>query len=114
VAVTESRQFTIGAEANATDGVCGVVSRVIVDPIARAVTHLVVEPKHSRLVPLDLLDTAPTGEVRLRCTVAEFENSMSRKKPTFCSETATRATGRIRCFPGPTTWARGWRAWTSG
>jgi sporulation protein YlmC with PRC-barrel domain len=77
VAVTESRQFTIGAEANATDGVCGVVSRVIVDPIARAVTHLVVEPKHSRdvsrLVPLDLLDTAPTGEVRLRCTVAEFE-----------------------------------------
>jgi hypothetical protein len=77
VAVTESRQFTIGAEANATDGVCGVVSRVVVDPIARAVTHLVVEPKHSRgvsrLVPLDLLDTAPTGEVRLRCTVAEFE-----------------------------------------
>jgi sporulation protein YlmC with PRC-barrel domain len=52
------------------------VSRVVVDPVARAVTHLVVEPKHrhgaGRLVPLDLVD-ATTGEVRLRCTLAEFE-----------------------------------------
>jgi sporulation protein YlmC with PRC-barrel domain len=53
------------------------VTRVIVDPIAKAVTHLVVEPKHrrglSRLVPLDLVD-ASAGEVRLRCTVAAFED----------------------------------------
>jgi sporulation protein YlmC with PRC-barrel domain len=68
--------FTIGADARCTDGVCGEVSRVVVDPVARAVTHLVVEPKHrhgaGRLVPLDLVD-ATTGEVRLRCTLAEFE-----------------------------------------
>jgi len=72
----ETTQFTIGAEANCTDGVCGEVSRVVVDPIARAVTHLVVEPKHreglARLVPLDLVD-ATTREIRLRCTLAEFD-----------------------------------------
>jgi hypothetical protein len=40
-------QFTMGADASCTDGVCGEVSRVVVNPIARTVTHLVVEPKHS-------------------------------------------------------------------
>ena len=69
-------QFTIDVDATGTDGVCGKVIRIIVDPIARAVTHIVVEPKHrrgqGRLVPLDLVDTTP-GEVRLRCTRAEFE-----------------------------------------
>ena len=74
--MAETTQFTIGADASCTDGVCGEVIRVVVDPIARAVTHLVVEPKHrvglGRLVPLDLVD-ATTGEVRLRCTLAEFE-----------------------------------------
>ena len=74
--MAETTQFTIGADASCTDGVCGKVIRVVVDPVARAVTHLVVEPKHrqglGRLVPLDLVD-ATTATVRLRCTVAEFE-----------------------------------------
>jgi sporulation protein YlmC with PRC-barrel domain len=69
-------QFTIGAEASCSDGVAGTVTRVIVDPVAEAVTHLVVEPEHrrdvGRLVPLDLVDGA-AGEIRLRCTRAEFE-----------------------------------------
>jgi hypothetical protein len=69
-------QFTIGAEVRCTDGVCGELRRVVVDPVARAVTHLVVEPEHhrhsGRLVPVDLAeDTA--GEIRLRCTKADFE-----------------------------------------
>jgi sporulation protein YlmC with PRC-barrel domain len=74
--MAQMEQFTIGAEASCTDGVCGEVSRVVIDPVARAVTHIVVEPKHrqglGRLVPLDLVDDT-TGEVRLRCTIAEFE-----------------------------------------
>ena len=69
-------EFTIGAEAACTDGVCGRVSRVVVNPVARAVTHLVVEPKHrvglGRLVPLDLVDVT-SGQIRLRCTTEEFE-----------------------------------------
>lgn len=74
--MTESTQFTIGAEASCSDGVCGEVTRVVVDPVAETLTHLVVEPKHQqgggRLVPLDLLDTASSSEVRLRCTLADF------------------------------------------
>lgn len=69
-------QFTIGVDANCTDGICGEVSRVVVDPIARRVTHLVVEPKRrvglGRLVPLDLVD-AMAGEIRVRCTLADFD-----------------------------------------
>jgi sporulation protein YlmC with PRC-barrel domain len=48
----------------------------VVDPVARRVTHLVVEPKHrqglGRLVPLDLVD-ATSEQLLLRCTLAEFE-----------------------------------------
>src|SRR5260221_2624174 len=68
--------FTIGTEARCSDGVCGEVSRVVVDPVARTLTHLVVEPIGreglGRLVPLDLVD-ATADEVRLICTIAEFE-----------------------------------------
>jgi sporulation protein YlmC with PRC-barrel domain len=66
----------IGAEVNCSDGAVGKVSRVIVDPVAEKVTHLVVELEHqrdsARLVPLDLVDGAG-GEIRLRCTRAECE-----------------------------------------
>jgi sporulation protein YlmC with PRC-barrel domain len=72
----ESMQFTIGAEATCTDGVCGEVIRVVIDPVARAVTHVVVEPRHrsglGKLVPLDLVDSSTAGDVRLRCSTAEL------------------------------------------
>jgi sporulation protein YlmC with PRC-barrel domain len=75
--MAETTQFTIGAEARCSDGVCGDVTQVVVDPVARAVSHLVVEPKHrqglGRLVPLNLVDDASSGEVRLSCTTEEFE-----------------------------------------
>jgi sporulation protein YlmC with PRC-barrel domain len=74
--MAEATPFTIGAEASCTDGVCGQVSRVVVDPAAREVTHLVIRPAHGhglgRLVPLSLVD-ASAGQIRLRCTRAEFE-----------------------------------------
>ena len=73
--MAETTQFTIGAEAHCTDGVCGEVTRVVVDPVGETVTHLVVEPKGreglARLVPLDLVGTS-SGEVRLRCSLADF------------------------------------------
>jgi sporulation protein YlmC with PRC-barrel domain len=69
-------QFTIRAGVSCSDGPVGRVSRVIIDPVAEEVTHLVVEPEHrrdlARLVPLDLVD-GTAGEVRLCCTRAEFE-----------------------------------------
>ncbi len=73
--MAEATVFTIGAGVSCTDGVCGEVARVVVDPVARAVTHLVVEPGHrhgpGRLVPVGLAG-ATAGGIRLRCTLAEF------------------------------------------
>jgi sporulation protein YlmC with PRC-barrel domain len=74
--MAETTPFTIGTEVSCSDGACGELSRVVVDPVARAVTHLVVEPKHDpgfgRLVPLDLVDATAAG-IRLRCTMTEFD-----------------------------------------
>ena len=69
-------EFTLGAQASCSDGSCGEVIRTILDPATRTVTHLVIEPKHrkmdGRLVPIDLVDAAG-GEIRLRCSLAQFE-----------------------------------------
>jgi sporulation protein YlmC with PRC-barrel domain len=89
--VAETTEFTIGAEASCTDGVCGEVQQVVVDPLARAVTHLVIEPKHrsglGRLVPLDLVEVTDGG-VRLRGTLAEFEKLPPAEKTQFLPGTS--------------------------
>ena len=78
--------FTIGAAAVCSDGPCGSVSRVVVDPVAREVTHLVVEPVHraglGRLVPLDMVESGD-DDVRLRYTLAEFEKLPSAEETDF-------------------------------
>jgi len=67
--------FTIGSHADCTDGPCGKVTKVVVDPVARAVTHLVVEPEHraglGRLVPLDHVEPSANG-VQLGYTLDQF------------------------------------------
>jgi hypothetical protein len=74
--VSDTAEYTIGAGVRCSDGLCGELSRVVVDPVARALTHLVVEPRHrrglGRLVPIDLVD-ATAEEIRLRCSTAEFD-----------------------------------------
>jgi sporulation protein YlmC with PRC-barrel domain len=69
-------EFTLGARASCSDGFCGEVRRAILDPATRTVTHLVIERRHwkadGRLVPIELVD-ATGGEIRLRCSLAEFE-----------------------------------------
>ena len=75
--MAEARPFTIGAEVQCLDGPCGEVKRVVVDPVKREMTDLVVEPAHrdglGRLVPLVLLDESADG-VQLRCTLEDFDN----------------------------------------
>jgi sporulation protein YlmC with PRC-barrel domain len=78
--------FTIGAAAACSDGPCGAVSRVVVDPVARELTHLVIEPEHrsglGRLVPLEMVE-AEGGSVRLHYTLAEFEKLPSAEETDF-------------------------------
>jgi sporulation protein YlmC with PRC-barrel domain len=70
--------LVIGSGVVSSDGYRGEVQAVVVDPAARTVTHLVVEPHGraglARLVPLDLADLAGArpDQIRLRCTEAEF------------------------------------------
>jgi sporulation protein YlmC with PRC-barrel domain len=71
-----STDVVIGTGVTCTDGTCGRVTRVVIDPVAQALTHLVVGPKpgtgKGHLVPVSLAE-AGNGEVRLRCTIHEFE-----------------------------------------
>jgi hypothetical protein len=68
-------EYIMGTAARCSDGSCGMVRRTILDPATRAVTHLVIAPRHhsaqGRLVPVDLVETT-SGEIRLNCTLAEF------------------------------------------
>ena len=71
-----TEQFTIGAEVSCTNGACGRLSRVVVDPVVLVVTHLIVEPRRGheppRLVPVGLVNST-AGEIQLNCTSAEFD-----------------------------------------
>jgi len=66
----------MGARVLATDGECGELVRVIVNPVAQTLTHLVVAPRHhggdDRLVPIDLVESVDDEHIRLRGTVARF------------------------------------------
>jgi len=81
-----STEFTIGSDVSCSDGSCGELKRVVVDPVAKELTHLVVEPKHGgrvgRLVPVDFVDSAGE-EIRLTCATAEFEALESAEETKF-------------------------------
>lgn len=74
--MNETIDYEIGSNVACSDGPCGELRRVVVDPVAIAITHLVVEAKHRQgsghLVPIDLVASAD-DEIRLRCTTSEFQ-----------------------------------------
>ncbi len=78
--------FMIGSDVAASDGDAGTLKRVVVDPVAQAITHLVVEPRHreglGRLVPVDKAESTPSG-VKLQYTMAEFEQLDSAEETQF-------------------------------
>lgn len=68
--------YVIGSDVYCADEVCGRLTRVVIDPVARELTHVVVEPAHhpedARLVPIDHVEQE--GDVlRLRCDMTAFE-----------------------------------------
>ena len=76
--MSETAEFTIGAKVSCQDGVCGELRRLVFDPVTRAISYLVVGPKHRKyldhLVPIDLVEMTSAHELRLRCTRAQFES----------------------------------------
>ena len=74
-AAGDAERFRIGADVAGTDGTCGTLTGVIIDPVARALTHLIVKPGHhrgfGRLVPVEIVES-DGDPIRLKCTVAQF------------------------------------------
>jgi sporulation protein YlmC with PRC-barrel domain len=69
-------RLELGKPVRCTDGVVGELADIVIDPIEKRVTHLVVRSHHgddARLVPIDLADAAGEGshEISLRCTIGE-------------------------------------------
>lgn len=74
--VSESAEFILGSSVSCRDGLCGELTRIVVDPGPRTVTHLVVKPPQrdeaARLVPVRLA-AAGTAAIDLRCSTSQFE-----------------------------------------
>jgi sporulation protein YlmC with PRC-barrel domain len=74
--MAQETPLAIGTKASCSDGSCGEVRRLIIDPATDTVTHLVIQPGHrreaGRLVPVELVDST-VGGIKLRCTRAEFD-----------------------------------------
>ncbi|WP_344443746.1 hypothetical protein [Kitasatospora nipponensis] len=72
--MTTSVRYAIGTEVHCKDEPYGELKRVVLDPVAHRVTHLVVGGRHDtdRLVPVELVDEASSDSatVRLRCAGA--------------------------------------------
>ncbi len=70
-------EFTIGEPVACTDGDCGQLRNIVIDPVAKSITHLVVEEKHrvglGRLVPTTLVGATSGGTVTLTCSLAEYQ-----------------------------------------
>ncbi|MBP0456540.1 PRC-barrel domain-containing protein [Streptomyces montanisoli] len=67
-------RYAIGSEVRCSDGACGSLRRVVVDPIAQCVTHLVVGPGSDgdKLVPVELVDDRAEATA-LTCDRAAFD-----------------------------------------
>jgi sporulation protein YlmC with PRC-barrel domain len=73
-------RLDLGSTVNCSDGVFGELADLVIDPIRRQVTHLVVQPHHrhdqARLVAIDRVSGQPGShdEILLDYTIAEIEN----------------------------------------
>ena len=87
--MSETTEYEIGVQAYCQDGECGELARVVIDPIKRAITHLVVEPLYSRelgrLVPVNLVETATKQELHLSCTREKFDALEEAEETKFIS-----------------------------
>ncbi|MBO0894095.1 MAG: hypothetical protein J2O39_06935 [Acidimicrobiales bacterium] len=89
--MSEGTRYAIGTEVLCSDGPCGHLKRVVINPVAKVLRHLVVEPRHrqglGRLVPIEKVASA--GEViRLSCTIKEFEALPFAEETRFLTGTA--------------------------
>jgi sporulation protein YlmC with PRC-barrel domain len=70
-------RLELGAPVRCTDDKLGELADVVIDPVRKRITHLVVQPHHehglARLVPVELAEGGGEGQpgILLKCTVEE-------------------------------------------
>src|SRR5947209_5351730 len=68
-------RLELGTPVSCTDGRFGELEDLVIDPISKRVTHIIVRPEHTadatRLVPVDIAEPADDKGISLRCTIDE-------------------------------------------
>ena len=87
--MASSRRVQIGSPVHCSDGSCGAVTRILVDPSLSSITHLTVASHRSggRLVPSSYVTLTVAG-VELTCTKAEFDTFVSDRDQALASDVA--------------------------
>jgi sporulation protein YlmC with PRC-barrel domain len=101
--VTVPGALRVGARVVGRDGDGGKVDALIVDPLTRRVTHLVLNDERiapRRLAPLALVQSAQPDEVRLEATVAEIEALPAFDEPAYHAPDAPGELGELELDPG--------------
>jgi sporulation protein YlmC with PRC-barrel domain len=102
-------EIPIGTAVMCADGECAKSTHVVLDPVSRAVSHLVVRPRNGdrspRLVPVDtVLESGPT-QIRLRILRDELSSLPLFEEDQFVAATDARHPGWVM-FPFATVESR--------
>jgi hypothetical protein len=69
-------EIPLNAQVDCTDGICGRSEYVLIDPVLKAVNHLVVRVETSfdeYIVPIKVVSKTIAGTILLRCSKAKLE-----------------------------------------
>jgi uncharacterized protein YrrD len=82
-------KIAVGMLAEATDGLCGEIADVVVDPVNWHVTHLVVQPHHdhseARLVPIDAVISNDDDHLVLSWSTTQVKTAALVERTDFLS-----------------------------
>jgi uncharacterized membrane protein/uncharacterized protein YrrD len=117
--MTQSREIAIGATVVCSDGEFGKLTDVIVNPVRRRLTHVVVQERggaaRSLVVPVEQIGDfeASRQTVRLRCTLAEAAKLPEFYATHYVPSTAPEAQPTIQAWERDMTLAAGYGAYYS-
>jgi len=90
------------SEVECTDGVCGKVVSVVIDPVQEVVTHLVVRthaPVEERLVPASAIESATEERVKLRLSLSDVSKMDAFKVTEYIKTNRSVATQQPATMP---------------
>lgn len=86
----QKMEIPLNAQVECTDGVCGRLEYVLINPVTDQVAHLVVKqdtsPNTEYVMPIEFVTETIADTIRLSCTKAELEKMKPFIKTTFVEE----------------------------